>query len=249
MLPCPVGVSCLMGAGANSHRFQDAVRELLKRGAREVVVVPMLVSSHSGHYDQIRYLVRDLDTLDQEMLHHLHMSGIERADTTVPLRLTRAMDDAPQIAEVLAERAKGLAADASKQALFLVGHGPNSAEDYAAWMANLRRVADTVSARARFRSVLLDLVRDDAPAPVRAEAVSRVRELILLQHELTRQPVVVVPILVASGRVSTGKLPKDLEGLPIVYTSEGLLPHVEMARWVESRVRAAATTTTIGRVD
>ena len=248
-LPGPVGVSFLMGPGAKSHRFQDAVRELVKRGAREVVVVPMLVSSHSGHYDQIRYLVGDLDTLDQEMLHHLHMSGIDRADTTVPLRLTRAMDDAPQIAEVLAERAKGLAADASKQALFLVGHGPNSAEDYAAWMANLRRVADTVSARARFRSVLLDLVRDDAPAPVRAEAVSRMRELILLQHELTSQPVVVVPILVASGRVSTEKLPKDLEGLPIVYTSEGLLPHVEMARWVESRVRAAATTTTIGRVD
>lgn len=248
-LPGPVGVSFLMGPGAKSHRFQDVVRELVKRGAREVVVVPMLVSSHSGHYDQIRYLVGDLDTLDQEMLHHLHMSEIERADTTVPLRLTRAMDDAPQIAEVLAERAKGLAADASKQALFLVGHGPNSAEDYAAWMANLRRVADTVSARARFRSVLLDLVRDDAPAPVRAEAVSRVRELILLQHELTSQPVVVVPILVASGRVSTEKLPKDLEGLPIVYTSEGLLPHVEMARWVESRVRAAATTTTIGRVD
>ena len=248
-LPGPVGVSFLMGPGAKSHRFQDAVRELVKRGAREVVVVPMLVSSHSGHYDQIRYLVGDLDTLDQEMLHHLDMSGIERADTTVPLRLTRAMDDAPEIAEVLAERAKGLAADASKQALFLVGHGPNSAEDYAAWMANLRRVADSVSVRSGFRSVLLDLVRDDAPAPVRAEAVSRVRELILLQHELTRQPVVVVPILVASGRVSTEKLPKDLEGLPIVYTSEGLLPHAEMARWVESRVRGAATTTTIGRVD
>jgi len=248
-LPGPVGVSFLMGPGAKSHRFQDAVRELVKRGAREVVVVPMLVSSHSGHYDQIRYLVGDLDTLDQEMLHHLHMSGIERADTTVPLRLTRAMDDAPEIAEVLAERAKGLAADASKQALFLVGHGPNSAEDYAAWMANLRRVADSVSVRSGFRSVLLDLVRDDAPAPVRAEAVSRVRELILLQHELTRQPVVVVPILVASGRVSTEKLPKDLEGLPIVYTSEGLLPHAEMARWVESRVRGAVTTTTIGRVD
>jgi sirohydrochlorin ferrochelatase len=248
-LPGPVGVSFLMGPGAKEHRFQDAVRDLATRGAREVVVVPMLVSSHSGHYDQIRYLVGDLETLDQEMLHHLHMSGIERTDGSIPLRLTRAMDDAPEIAEVLAERARVLATDPAKQALFLIGHGPNSAEDYAAWMENLRRVADTVAARAGFRNVLLDLVRDDAPAPVRTEAVLRVRELIRLQYELTGQPVVVVPVLVASGRVSTEKLPKDLKGLPIVYTSEGLLPHTEMARWVESRVQTAVATATIGRAD
>jgi sirohydrochlorin cobaltochelatase len=234
-LPGPVGVSFLMGPGAKARPFQAAVRDLVSRGAREVVVVPMLVSSHSGHYDQIRYLTGELDTLDQTMMHHLRMGGIERPDGAVPLRLTPAMDDAPQIAEVLAARATGLATDPAKQALFLVGHGPNSAEDYAQWMANLRRVADSVRARAGFRSVLVELVRDDAPAPVRAEAVTRVRELIALQHELTGQPVVVVPILVSTGRVSTEKLPRDLEGLPMTYTSEGLLPHEAMARWVEWR--------------
>ena len=106
-------------------------------------------------------------------------------------------------------------------------------------MANLRRVADTVRARTGFRSVLLDLVRDHAPAPVREEAAARMRELIRLLHELTGEPVVVVPALVAAGRVSTEKLPKDLEGMPMVYTEEGLLPHAGMARWVEARVRGA----------
>lgn len=106
-----------------------------------------------------------------------------------------------------------------------------------------RRVTDTVRARTGFRNVLLELIRDDAPEPVRAEAVARVRELIGLQHELTGRPVVVVPVLVASGRVSTEKLPRDLEGLPIVYTSEGLLPHAALARWVESRVRGAVRST------
>lgn len=204
----------------------------------------MLVSSHSGHYDQIRYLARELDSLGETMLHH-HMSGIERADSGIPIRLTPAMDDAGQIAEVLAARAAALATDPSKQALFLVGHGPNSAEDYAAWMANLRRIADTVRARTGFRNVLLDLIRDDAPKPVRAEAVTRVRELIALQHQLTGRPVVVVPILVSTGRVSTEKLPRDLKGLPIVYTSEGLLPHQAMARWVEARVRGAVKNTAV----
>jgi sirohydrochlorin cobaltochelatase len=240
-LPGPVAVSFLMGPGAKEHRFQDEVADLVQRGAKEIVVVPMLVSSHSGHYEQIRYLVGQRSDLDTTMMHHLHMSGIERPATTVPLRLTRAVDDAPEIAGILAERARSLATDPSRQALFLVGHGPNSAEDYAEWMANLRRVTDTVRARTGFRSVLLDLVRDDAPAPVRAEAVARVRELIQLQHQLTGQDVVVVPVLISTGRVSTEKLPRDLEGLPMTYTPEGLLPHSGMARWVESRVRQATS--------
>jgi len=238
-LPGPVGVSFLMGPGAKTHRFQDMVADLARRGAREVVVVPMLVSSYSGHYEQIRYLVGERSDLDSTMLHHLHMSGIERAAPGVRLRLTKAVDDAPEVAEVLADRAKALAKDPSKQALFLVGHGPNSAEDYAEWMSNLRRVADSVRARTGFRNVLLDLVRDDAPDGVRAEAVARVRELITLQHQLTGREVVVVPVLISTGRVSTEKLPKDLKGLPISYTDEGLLPHSGMARWVESRVRGS----------
>ena len=125
----------------------------------------------------------------------------------------------------------------SGRAVFLVGHGPNSAEDYARWMAALRPVADSVAARTGARSVVLELVRDDAPAPIRAEAVTRIRELIALQHELTGTEVVVVPILIADGYVSRVKLPKDLAGLPIVYRSAGVLPHDAMAEWVESRVR------------
>jgi sirohydrochlorin cobaltochelatase len=238
-LPGPVAVSFLMGPGAKTHRFQDQVRTLSQSGARRITVVPLLVSSHSGHYDQIRWLSGDLDTLDREMLHHLQMSGIDRPTGGPPLRLTKAMDDAPEVAEVLAARAMRLAQKPAEQALFIVGHGPNTAEDYAAWMSNLRRLADTVGARTGFRNVLAELVRDDAPAAVRQEAVTRVRELIELQHQLTDRPVVVVPLLVSSGRVSREKLPSDLKGLPIVYTDEGLLPHAGMARWVEHMVNSA----------
>jgi sirohydrochlorin cobaltochelatase len=146
------------------------------------------------------------------------------------------MDDAPQVAAVIAERALALAGDASGRALFIVGHGPNSAEDAAEWMRNLRPIADTVRARTGFRSVLVGLVRDDAPAPVRAEAVKQVREMIALQHELTGEDVIVVPVLVSTGSVSRDKLPADLAGLPVVYKGEALLPHPGMARWVEARV-------------
>lgn len=238
----PVAVSFLMGPGAKTARFQDQVAALAAKGATSVVVVPLLVSSHSGHYDQIRWLSGDSVRLDDAMHHHLHMGGLARPTVKVPLRLTKAMDDAPEVARVLADRASALAPDARERALFIVGHGPNSAEEYAEWMRNLRVVADSVKAHTGFRDVRVDLVRDDAPAPVREEAVRRVRELITLQRQVTGKDVIVVPVLVSTGLVSKVKIAKDLAGLPMVYTGEALLPHEGMARWIEGRVRTAATT-------
>ena len=234
----PVEVSYLMGPAASTHRFQDAAAKLVAAGADAIAVVPVLVSSHSGHYEQIRYLAGDVDTLSETMMHHLHMAGIEPADVRVPVRLTPAIDDSPDVARVLAERALALTDRPAEHALFLIGHGPNSAEDNAAWMGNLRAIADTVAAVTGFRDVKVGLVRDDAPAPVRAEAVKRVREIITLQHELTQRDVVVVPVLISTGRVSQEKIPADLAGLPVIYTGEALLPHEGLARWIEARVSA-----------
>jgi len=232
----PVEVSYLMGPGAKTHRFQDAIAKLAAEGAEHVVIVPMLMSSHSGHYEQIRYLAGETDVLDEAMKHHLQMASIERAHTNVPIHVARAIDDSPDVARVLAERALELTDDPASHALFILGHGPNSAEDHAMWMRNLRPVADTVAAITNFRDVKVGLVRDDAPAPVRAEAVRHVREMIELQYELTGRDVIVVPALISSGSVSREKFPADLAGLPVVYAGDALLPHPGLARWVEARV-------------
>lgn len=243
----PVEVSFLMGPEAPAHRFQDVAARLVEKGAREIVVVPLLVSSHSGHYEQIRWLVGATDTLDGEMQHHLHMAGIDRATVSVPVRMARAIDDSPQVARVLSERALAIEANPAETALYLMGHGPNESEEYAAWMENLRVVADSVKARTGFRDVKVGLVRDDAPPAVRAEAVRAIRETIALQHAATGKPVVVVPILVSRGQVSQVKFPRDLEGLPVVYRGETLLPHPGLARWVEARVRETADSLAVRR--
>jgi len=240
----PVAVSFLMGAGAAKTRFQDQVAGLVKQGATQIVVVPLLVSSHSGHYDQIRYLAGEQVTLDTTMMHHLHMAGIERVTNSVPMRVTPALDDAAEMAHVLADRGRALAksvgAAPKDRALLIVGHGPNSAEDYASWMQSLRPVADSVRAWTGFRDVRVELVRDDAPAAVRAEAVLRTRELIDLQSKLTGKDVLVIPVLVSKGSVSRDKVPNDIKGTRSVYAGEPLLPHPGIARWIESSVRAAS---------
>lgn len=236
----PIEICYIMGPAAATHLFQDAAARLAAKGVTEIVVVPLLVSSHSEHYEQVRWLARATDSLSPLMLEHTHHAGHERASVTVPMTVSRALDDSPAMATVLAERARAMApGDVSGRALFLVGHGPNSAEDYAAWMSNLRRVADSVRAKSGFGDVRVDVVRDDAPAPVRAEAVTRVRELIAMQYAMTHDTVVVVPVLISRGRVSRETFMKDLAGLPVVYLGEPLLPHPALSLWLESRVREA----------
>jgi sirohydrochlorin cobaltochelatase len=236
----PVEVSFLMGPEAPQHRFQDAAKRLADAGASRIVVVPLLVSSHSGHYEQIRWLAGETEVLEEVMQHHLHMAGITRAAVTVPIHVARAIDDSPDVARVLAERALAMQPQPAGRALYLMGHGPNDDEAYAQWMRNLRPVAQAVRQSTGFADVQVGLVRDDAPEAVRAAAVALVRDEIQRQHQATGQPVIVVPVLISRGSVSEVKFRKDLEGLPVVYSGEPLLPHPGLARWIEARVRENA---------
>lgn len=232
----PVEVSFLMGRGASKARFQDAVARLSAHGVKQIVAVPLLVSSHSGHYEQIRYLAGHTDSLEAAMQQHLHHAGIERPGASVPIRVARALDNSWELGRVLADRARAFEPQPEGKALMLIGHGPNSAEDYASWMRNLRTVVDSVRRWSGFRDVRVELVREDAPAEVRAEAVNRLRELIAMQAELTGGPVVVVPILISRGGIPRSQILKDLEGLPIRYSGDPLLPHPAIADWITRRV-------------
>lgn len=235
----PVRVSFLMGPGASERPFQREVAALRAAGVTRILVVPIFISSHSEHFDQLRYLVGMRDSLDATMMHHLHMGGIERPANRSGLKLLSALDSAPEFADALAERAVALVPDRRERAVLLLGHGPNGAEDYARWMASLRPVAERVRERAGYRLAAVELVRDDAPPMVRAEAVARVREIVTWLNQATGQPVAVVPALVATGAVSQVTLKRDLDGLPVVYAGDAVLPNLRMARWVE-RVAAEA---------
>lgn len=236
----PVEVAFLMGPAAPTHRFQDAVARLRQAGASRAIVVPLFVSSRSGHVDQVRWLMGLTEQLDTVMHHHLHMSGIERPSDRMPLTLTPAIDDATELVEALAARAESLRPNPSTRgALLLVGHGPNVESEYAYWMEHLRRVASGVRERTGWRDVRIGLVKDDAPAAERAEAVRNVRDLAELQAAAARDSVTVVPVLLAPGKLTKVGLPRDLANLPIRYTGEPLLPHPAMGRWIARRVREA----------
>jgi sirohydrochlorin ferrochelatase len=236
-LGIPVEVSFLMGPEAEHTRIPLIVKRLEARGVRTIVIVPFLVSSHSEHYQQVRYLAGLTDSLNHELHAHMgHPGGLAQAQFGGTIRVAAALDSSAVLAHVIAERARAILVEPQRQAVFLVGHGPNSAEDYAHWMSNLRPVAAKAQSLLGVPEMSVELVRDDAPAHVRAEAVKRVRELIGLQHRLTGRPVVVVPVLLSRGRISRERFLADLAQLPVTYSGDPLLPHDLFGRWVEQRI-------------
>ena len=198
----PIEVSFLMGPEAARRRFQDAVARLESQGVSSIVVVPMLVSSHSGHYEQVRWLAGEDVALDSVMHHHLHMAGIERATTTLPIHVTAAMDDAPEVARVLADRGLALAPQPNERALFIVGHGPNSAEDHAAWMKNLRVLADSVRVVhvARVAEVVYSPGEQAVVVDLR-DAADRSMTLVRRHHRAAPHAIDAVAVAAKSGRL------------------------------------------------
>ena len=243
----PVRVAFLMGPAAAAFRFHEQIAALRGAGATRIAIVPFLMSSHSEHMDQLRWLLGMRDSLSEVMLHHLQHAGIERVADAKGTRLTPSIDDAPEAAAIFARRAKALLTSPGRQAILLFGHGPGEATDYARWMRNLRIIADSVKQATGVREVQVELVRDDAGAEVRGEAVRRARDLVRLMYGMTGEPVVVVPALVATGTLSRVTLARDLAGLPIAYDGTALLPSGDMARWVERRVREAFAATGTAR--
>jgi sirohydrochlorin ferrochelatase len=114
---------------ATRATIQAAVDRLVERGVREIVGVPLFISSHSSVVDSTRYLLgaraeapADLalfarmshgapaaDATDAHAEHGEHtpaQDGTSPVRSSVPIRVTGALDDHPIVAEILLSRAK-----------------------------------------------------------------------------------------------------------------------------------------------
>ena len=232
----PVELAFLMGEEKESAGWNAAVAKLAAEGAERIVVVPLMVSSFGSHYRQIRYYAGELAELPKELASHDH--GTHSAPP-VPMRVTAALDAAPELAAALGARWVELDEADRRRPLLLVAHGPNDSTDAVRWIAHITEVSEGL--RARTRSDLhVALLRDDAPAEVRHAAVAAMRDTVLAMAERASDSVVAMPVMISSGSITRIKIPADLDGLPIRYRAEPLAPRAELARWIERSAKESA---------
>jgi sirohydrochlorin cobaltochelatase len=247
----PTEVAFGMATRAN---IQAAINRLAARGVTEIVAVPLFVSSWSSVITSTEYLLGQRAEAPAALAvyakmnhappstatsrsvstghgnHDVPADGTTPVTSSVPVRMTPALNDHPIVAEILASRARSLSQDPEQEAVVIVAHGPNDEDENRRWLADMRSLAERIGQTEKFASIDYLTLRDDAPRPVRDQATAELRALVT-KRTAAGQRVLVVPLLISFGGIERG-LRERLDGLTYTMASTGLMPDDRLATWV-----------------
>lgn len=234
----------------NARDIQKSVDRLEASGVRAIVIVPFFLSSHSEMYRHLEYILGVPGRDEPDVLfwflmgrhdaangegHSAHGSAdsfFEQVRFSVPYRVASPMDYDSIIAEVLVDRLKGTTADAS---VFLLSHGPITAEDNAEWLADLVRYERYLSGKfpqSRFFGMTW---RDDAPPFIRDRAIQKIQDALQRETAAGRR-VIVVPFLLAPGGREAEIKTILQDCTTCIIIPQTLLPHPAMGRYIMKKV-------------
>ena len=226
----PVRAAFLMGPEAVTAGWNQALTALISSGAKSIVVVPLMVSSHGSHYRQVQFYAGLIDSLPRELAGHDHG---EHEAAPVPMSVTPALDASPEMLEALVERWRGLDDARRKAPLVLLGHGPQDPEDARRWIAAFQSGLDQLKSVGHSGDGRSALLRDDAAPEVRAASIREMRDTVSALATRASDSVTVMTVLISQGGMQRVTIPRDLEGLPVRYAPVSLTPLAAIARWIE----------------
>ncbi|HWB98146.1 MAG TPA: CbiX/SirB N-terminal domain-containing protein [Bryobacteraceae bacterium] len=236
-LPWPMEVSFLSSQDGNT--IQRAFDRLAAAGVRKVVVVPLLVSSHSSHVDEIRYY---LGLAPKPAEEHITTPPVR---TALPVRMTHAIDYHQLISAEFCRRASAISENRSRETVLLVGHGPNEEDNNRLWLAAFERYAGDLKGACGFHEARGLTVRDDASEAVQAEAREILRKA--ASDAASDGTALVLPFLIGSGGVAHN-IARRLEGIPFRISREGLIHGDALKEWVTATAAEAVSEWSLAEV-
>lgn len=239
---------------ATKRNIQGAIDRLVARGVSDVVAVPLFVSSHSSVITSTEYLLGLRKEAPKELAlfarmdhghggHPGHQAADANFDPTSPvkstarIRMTAALDRHHIVSDILLSRLQSVSRDPKREVAVIVAHGPVSDEENAKWLADMASLVKRIEKASTFRRIEFLTVRDDAPAPVRAQAAAELRSVVERATAEGNQ-VLIVPLLLSYGGIEAG-IKQRLEGLTYTMCRQALLPDERLARWVLLSARVA----------
>ena len=236
---------------ATRATIQTAIDKLIARGVAEIVAVPLFVSSWSTVITSTEYLLglraeappalalyakmnhepaAAAAPASPSGMHDDHTKATTPVTSSVPIRMTPALNDHPIVADVLASRARAISRNPAQEALVILAHGPNDEGDNRRWLADMRSLAARIGQSGKFASIEYLTLRDDAPKPVRDAATEQLRAIV--QREISRgRRVLIVPLLISFGGIERG-LRERLNGLTYTMADAALMPDDRLTAWV-----------------
>ncbi len=223
----PVATAFLMGPESTESGWKESAQALVDAGAREIVVVPLMVSSFGGHYDQVRFDAGQAPSLPPGIAQHDHVGTWK---PSVPMAMTSALDAAPELGATPHDRWLTLSERDRNRPIFLVAHGPSEDAAVQTWIDNIRTAATPLTREGVAPAI--GLLQDDAPPERRARAIAALRDRVLASATTAGDSVLVMSVLISSGRIDQVTIPEDLAGLPIRYMPTALTPSPQIAAWI-----------------
>jgi sirohydrochlorin cobaltochelatase len=228
----------------SSHSFIIRQSEYLL-GLREKLADPPMVmdhssepatgSSHNGSHGSH-------GSMDHGSMNHgasssttTETSGdLPRLNIRSEIRMARALDDNPLVAQILSDRIAALSKKPSSETVILVGHGPNPEDDNLKWVNDMESLAAQIRGKQEkagkpFKMILCATVRDDADPAMYNQAKENLRSLV--RQGSQQGDVLVIPVFLSSGSVEQ-KVASRLEGLRFVWNGKTLLPDTRIIKFV-----------------
>lgn len=244
---------------ADACSMQEAVAKLEERGVRQVGVVRLFISGESwaDRTRQILGMIEGAPASDPALCaeeaapppdhgghaghgaaapaggHGQHRMAFFRIETHSTFVLsTEGLADAPEMGAILADRARGLSRVPEREDVLVLAHGPGDDDENARWLAAIGSRASEIAAGLPFHRVQVLTLREDWPEK-RVAAEERVRAFVG-QSAAEGRKALVIPFRL----FGFGPYAKVLGDATYVADQRGLLPHVNVTRWIARQAEA-----------
>ena len=239
---------------ADPKTLESGIKELEAYKVKQIVVVPLFISSHSFILRQTEYFLSKRNELADPLIIMDHsgqpsdhsMPNMpegqkpvniipQQIQTDADLYIAGALDDHDIVAEILFARSRALSVNPTNETLIIVGHGPNLEDDNRNWISNMESLTDKLrkmnsESGIEYKNIFAATVRDDAPGEIYEMAAENLRSLV--RQSSKNSTVIIVPLLLSKGGIEKG-IVKRLEGLDYKWTGETLLPDPLISEFLE----------------
>jgi sirohydrochlorin cobaltochelatase len=222
---------------ADAASLQQGVERLEARGARRIGVVRLFISGESflERTEQILGLAPGAPQREATQAEHDgheggHSMEFWRVESQSSFALSKqGLVEAPEMANVLIDRARTLSRDPPHEDVLILAHGPGDEAENERWLAHLEARAAAVRQALPFRTVRVETLREDWPEK-RQDAEQRIRRYVEQASKTGRA--IVIPFRVQG----FGPYAEVLTGLDYLSDSRGLVPDAGVTQWIEHQI-------------
>lgn len=224
IFPTAMGVGMAM---MMSDHIQVALDQLVAAGAKDIAVVPVVSSKTNELYRQWLYIFGEKPEAEY--------ASVPRVKTSAKIHFVEPPGSSGLVVEILGDYAAEISKDPSKEVVIIAGHGPSSADDNEEELQVLGQLAKAVKQDGGYSDVKAITLQDDAPPPVRAANVAKLRKLVEDATASGKRVLVVTNLIGA--RTIQAKLRDDLQGLDYEFYAKGISQHDNFKKWINESVR------------